>query len=90
MHSSNNELRNCVLRTQGHQIPIYSLISRNFNLLLTFGLFLCFREGHIDVARLLLKNGAAVNVPSGSENNIPLTLACWKGMVCNQLTICQT
>ena len=20
-----------------------------------------------------------VNVPSGSENNIPLTLACWKG-----------
>ena len=24
-------------------------------------------------------SGAKVNVPSGSENNIPLTLACWKG-----------
>ena len=22
-----------------------------------------------------------MNVPSGSENNIPLTLACWKGIV---------
>ena len=31
------------------------------------------------VAELLLLHGAQVNVPSGSENNIPLTLACWKG-----------
>lgn len=31
------------------------------------------------MARLLLEHGAKVNVPSGSENNIPLTLACWKG-----------
>ena len=31
------------------------------------------------MAQLLLQEGAKVNVPSGSENNIPLTLACWKG-----------
>lgn len=37
------------------------------------------REGHLSVAQLLLLHGAKVNVPSGSENNIPLTLACWKG-----------
>ena len=37
------------------------------------------REGHLTVAQLLLQEGAKVNVPSGSENNIPLTLACWKG-----------
>ena len=37
------------------------------------------REGHLSVAQLLLSHHAKVNVPSGSENNIPLTLACWKG-----------
>ncbi len=37
------------------------------------------REGHLSVAQLLLDHGAKVNMPSGSENNIPLTLACWKG-----------
>ena len=31
------------------------------------------------MAQLLLDHGAKVNMPSGSENNIPLTLACWKG-----------
>ena len=31
------------------------------------------------VAELLLKAGAAVNTPSGSNNDIPLTSACWKG-----------
>ena len=41
--------------------------------------FSLFREGHLSVAQLLLLHGARVNVPSGSENNIPLTLACWKG-----------
>ena len=39
------------------------------------------REGHYSVAKLILDSNAEVNVPSGSENNIPLTLACWKGMV---------
>lgn len=38
------------------------------------------REGHLTVAQLLLNHNARVNVPSGSENNIPLTLACWKGL----------
>ncbi len=38
-----------------------------------------YREGHLSVAKLLLEHSAKVNVPSGSENNIPLTLACWKG-----------
>jgi ankyrin repeat domain-containing protein 17 len=33
------------------------------------------------VAQLILKHGGRVNTPSGSENNIPLTLACWKGHV---------
>lgn len=41
--------------------------------------FLSHREGHLSVAQLLLNHGAKVNMPSGSENNIPLTLACWKG-----------
>ena len=39
------------------------------------------REGHYSVAKLILDSNAEVNVPSGSENNIPLTLACWKGVV---------
>ena len=41
--------------------------------------FILCREGHLSVAQLLLDHGAKVNMPSGSENNIPLTLACWKG-----------
>ena len=35
--------------------------------------------GHTDVATKLLKQKAQVNVPSGSNNDIPLTSACWKG-----------
>ena len=35
--------------------------------------------GHTDVARKLLERDAQVNVPSGSNNDIPLTSACWKG-----------
>ena len=35
--------------------------------------------GHLAVAEELLRNGAHVNVPSGSNNDIPLTSACWKG-----------
>lgn len=35
--------------------------------------------GHTVVAELLLKHNAQVNVPSGSNNDIPLTSACWKG-----------
>ncbi len=35
--------------------------------------------GHKDVATKLLKQKAQVNVPSGSNNDIPLTSACWKG-----------
>lgn len=31
------------------------------------------------MARLLLKHNSEVNVPSGSNNDIPLTSACWKG-----------
>ena len=53
----------------------------NFGLFMLISLVLCicFREGHLSVAQLLLDHGAKVNMPSGSENNIPLTLACWKG-----------
>ncbi len=35
--------------------------------------------GHTEVARLLLEKRAEVNQPSGSNNDIPLTSACWKG-----------
>lgn len=35
--------------------------------------------GHTQVAELLLLHGAQVNTPSGSNNDIPLTSACWKG-----------
>jgi len=35
--------------------------------------------GHTVVATKLLKKNAQVNVPSGSNNDIPLTSACWKG-----------
>ena len=44
--------------------------------------FLClflFREGHYETTALLLQRGAQVNVPSGSNDDTPLTLACWKG-----------
>ena len=37
------------------------------------------REGHQDATRLLLDSGAQINVPSGSNDDTPLTLACWKG-----------
>jgi len=35
--------------------------------------------GHSKVAHKLLQCDAQVNVPSGSNNDIPLTSACWKG-----------
>ena len=38
-----------------------------------------FREGHLDATKLLLESGAQINVPSGSNDDTPLTLACWKG-----------
>lgn len=37
------------------------------------------REGHREATRLLLDSGAQINVPSGSNDDTPLTLACWKG-----------
>ena len=41
----------------------------------------CFscREGHYDATKLLLEQNAQINVPSGSNDDTPLTLACWKG-----------
>ena len=39
-----------------------------------------FREGHVDTTRLLLNKGAEINTPSGSNDDTPLTLACWKGI----------
>lgn len=38
-----------------------------------------FREGHREATQLLLDYGAQINVPSGSNDDTPLTLACWKG-----------
>jgi ankyrin repeat domain-containing protein 17 len=38
-----------------------------------------FREGHLATTKLLLNLGAEVNTPSGSNDDTPLTLACWKG-----------
>lgn len=35
--------------------------------------------GHTAVAKKLLERHAKVNEPSGSNNDIPLTSACWKG-----------
>ena len=37
------------------------------------------REGHLDATQLLLDSGAQIDVPSGSNDDTPLTLACWKG-----------
>ena len=37
------------------------------------------REGHYDATELLLDHTAQINVPSGSNDDTPLTLACWKG-----------
>ena len=37
------------------------------------------REGHVETTRLLLNKGAEINTPSGSNDDTPLTLACWKG-----------
>ena len=38
-----------------------------------------FREGHYEATKLLLDSGAQINTPSGSNDDTPLTLACWKG-----------
>ena len=43
--------------------------------------FAHFREGHLATTKLLLGLGADVNTPSGSNDDTPLTLACWKGTV---------
>lgn len=37
------------------------------------------REGHYEATKLLLDSGAQINTPSGSNDDTPLTLACWKG-----------
>ena len=37
------------------------------------------REGHFEATDLLLDCHAQLNVPSGSNDDTPLTLACWKG-----------
>ena len=42
-------------------------------------LILPHREGHYEATQLLLNSGAQINVPSGSNDDTPLTLACWKG-----------
>lgn len=38
-----------------------------------------YREGHFEATELLLDHGANLNIPSGSNDDTPLTLACWKG-----------
>ena len=38
-----------------------------------------YREGHFDATKLLLDHGVECNLPSGSNDDTPLTLACWKG-----------
>ena len=38
-----------------------------------------YREGHFDATKLLLNHGVECNMPSGSNDDTPLTLACWKG-----------
>ena len=38
-----------------------------------------YREGHFDATKLLLDHGVECNMPSGSNDDTPLTLACWKG-----------
>lgn len=45
----------------------------------TFNFDFHVREGHQEATRLLLDSGAQINVPSGSNDDTPLTLACWKG-----------
>ena len=42
-------------------------------------LFSFFREGHFEATELLLDHQANLNIPSGSNDDTPLTLACWKG-----------
>ena len=37
------------------------------------------REGHYEATELLLDHCANLNIPSGSNDDTPLTLACWKG-----------
>ena len=38
-----------------------------------------YREGHFDATKLLLNHGVECNMPSGSNDDTPLTLGCWKG-----------
>ena len=46
---------------------------------ITEHVLLCYREGHFEATSLLLEHEAQINVPSGSNDDTPLTLACWKG-----------
>ena len=45
-------------------------------------LMLAAREGHLETTRLLLDRGAKLDEASGSNEDTPLTLACWKGQYC--------
>lgn len=44
-----------------------------------YSLIFFVREGHVETTQLLLSRGAEINKPSGSNDDTPLTLACWKG-----------
>ena len=63
--------KNCYIVTQ-NQIENQTLENHHLTCI--------FREGHVDTTRLLLNKGAEINTPSGSNDDTPLTLACWKGM----------
>ena len=41
-------------------------------------LMLAAREGHYEVTFLLLEYNAEIDTPSGSNDDTPLTLSCWK------------
>ena len=63
--------KNCYIMTQ-NQSEIQTIMNHYLTCI--------FREGHVDTTRLLLNKGAEINTPSGSNDDTPLTLACWKGI----------
>lgn len=69
---------------KGHSDIVDLLLSRNANIEHRTKegfspLMFAALGGHTVVATKLLKEDAQVNTPSGSNNDIPLTSACWKG-----------
>ena len=68
------------VKLREHVRSCVNCIVKNVSILVVY-IHMCvvYREGHFDATKLLLNHGVECNMPSGSNDDTPLTLACWKG-----------